>query len=111
MVIPDYIKDYNVTSESSTEELMTLARFHSEIGGYASSILESPYQQIGWMCRCKLNEIVDELRERNLIEEIKDLFVFSKKEMKRVLAILSSTTQLQTLRPYNFVIFQSMIWS
>jgi len=40
MHILEYIKDYKVSSKSPTDEFLTLWRFFSEIGGYASTIFD-----------------------------------------------------------------------
>lgn len=74
MHIPEYIKDYKVSSKSPTDELLTLGRFFSETGGYASTILDNGYRRIENLCRVRLEKVTGELLKRGAIESEEDLF-------------------------------------
>jgi len=74
MHIPEYIKDYKVSSKSPTDELLTLGRFFSETGGYASAILDNGYRRIENLCRVRLEKVTGELLKRGAIESEEDLF-------------------------------------
>ena len=66
--IPSRIMDYRVTASSPSEELMTLGQIFSEIGSYASTILDRQHTSLAKKCFTRLAKIIGELTARHKIQ-------------------------------------------
>lgn len=100
MNLPDYICNYAVTPSSPTEELLTLARLLSEVGDYASTILQPAYQRFHQECETKLRPVLVELTKRNIIKRIEDIFVPSRKAP--LYLRYETVREWQSLNPASF---------
>lgn len=66
MTLPTTVTDYRVTTKSPADELFTLGRIFSEVGGYASTIWGKDSLSLAKYCDRRLSKIVKELQSRNL---------------------------------------------
>lgn len=57
-----------MSASSPTDELLTLGRILSEVGGYASTILDREHLSLSRRCGKRLGEVVDELISRKSIQ-------------------------------------------
>lgn len=71
--LPNRIKNYGITPESPSAELLTLGQIYSEIGDYASSISDRGPLGLPGTCNHRLNKVVIELTRRGIISSIEDL--------------------------------------
>lgn len=65
--------NYSVSSSSSTEELLTLGRILSEVGDYASTILDREHLSLSRRCFTRLKKVVGELISRHCIRSVDNL--------------------------------------
>lgn len=71
--LPNRIKNYGVTSESPSGELLTLGQIYSEIAAYASSVSDRSSLAFAGTCDLRLHKVVVELTRRGVISSIDDL--------------------------------------
>lgn len=79
--LPSRIMNYNVSQSSPTDELMTLGQIFSEIGDFASTILDSDHLSLSKKCCNRLNKIVKELVLRQKIDSAEDLYNIPEEEL------------------------------
>lgn len=72
--LPSRIMNYNVSSSSPTDELLTLGQIFSEVGDYASTILDHEHLSLSRRCVTRLNKVVDELVSRQTILSAENLY-------------------------------------
>lgn len=66
--------DYRVSVKSPTDELLTLGQIFSEVGDYASTILDRKHLSLSRRCVTRLNKVVDELVSRQCILSAENLY-------------------------------------
>ena len=71
--LPNRIKNYGISPESPSAELLTLGRIYSEIGAYASSASDRKNLTFAGACDHRLHNVVVELTRRGVISSIEDL--------------------------------------
>lgn len=72
--LPSRIMNYNVTSSSPTDELLTLGQIFSEVGDYASTVLDREHISLSHRCVTRLNKVVAELISRQHILSADNLY-------------------------------------
>lgn len=72
--LPSRIMNYSVSSSSPTDELLTLGQIFSEVGDYASTILDREHLSLSRRCVTRLNKIVAELVSRQTILTAENLY-------------------------------------
>ena len=75
--LPSRIMNYKVSAASPTDELVTLGQIPSEVGDYASSILDRDHLSLTRKCASRLKKVVDELISRQHIQSQEDLYAIS----------------------------------
>lgn len=71
------IADYPITAVTPTDDLLTLGRYYSEIGGYASTVATGAAFAFAKRCASRLRLVTNELVKRRIIKSVDDLFVQS----------------------------------
>lgn len=71
------IADYPITAVTPTDDLLTLGRYYSEIGGYASTVATGASYAFAKRCASRLRLVTNELVKRRIIKSVDDLFVQS----------------------------------
>ncbi len=66
--------NYRVSPSSPTDELLTLGRIFSEVGDYASAILDREHLSLARRCVTRLNKVVGELLSRRSITSAEELY-------------------------------------
>ncbi|MDE6342007.1 MAG: hypothetical protein K2K93_06795 [Muribaculaceae bacterium] len=66
--------NYRVSSSSPTDELLTLGRIFSEVGDYASAVLDREHLSLARRCVTRLNKVVGELLSRKTITTAENLY-------------------------------------
>lgn len=66
--------NYSVSPSSPTDELFTLGQIFSEVGDYASTILDREHLSLSRRCVTRLNKVVDELVSRQCILSAENLY-------------------------------------
>ena len=66
--------NYSVSPSSPTDELLTLGQIFSEVGDYASTILDREHLSLSRRCVTRLNKVVDELVSRKRILSAENLY-------------------------------------
>lgn len=66
--------NYRVSSDSPSGELMVLGQIYSEVGDYASSILDSSHLSLTRKCANRLKKVAGELLARNCIQSSDDFY-------------------------------------
>lgn len=69
--------NYNVSSSSPTDELLTVGQILSEVGDYASTILDREHLSLSKKCMTRLNKVVGELVSRQCIQSADSLYDIS----------------------------------
>lgn len=72
--LPARIMNYSVSSSSPTDELMTIGQILSEVGDYASTILDREHLFLSRRCMTKLKKVVGELVSRECISSTENLY-------------------------------------
>lgn len=72
--LPSRIMNYSVSSMSPTDELLTLGQIFSEVGDYASTILDREHLSLSRKCVTRLRKVVDELVSRKCIISAENLY-------------------------------------
>lgn len=72
--LPSRIMNYSVTSSSPTDELLTLGQIFSEVGGYASTVLDREHLLMSRKCSTRLRKVVGELVSRRCIKSEENLY-------------------------------------
>lgn len=72
--LPSRIMDYNVSAASPTDELLTLGQILSEVGDYASTVLDREHLSLSRKCGIKLRKVVGELKARNSLFSVEGLY-------------------------------------
>lgn len=72
--LPSRIMNYSVSSSSPTDELLTLGQIFSEVGDYASTILDREHLSLSRRCVARLNKVVEELVSRKSIRSAENLY-------------------------------------
>ena len=75
--LPSRIMNYKESAASPTDELVTLGQIPSEVGDYASSILDRDHLSLTRKCASRLKKVVDELISRQHIQSQEDLYAIS----------------------------------
>lgn len=65
--------NYRVSPSSPTDELLTVGRILSELGDYASTVLDREHLSLSRRCVTRLNKVVDELVSRRIIQSAENL--------------------------------------
>lgn len=68
------IADYPITAVTPTDDLLTLGRYYSEIGGYASTVASCETLAFAKQCASRLRLVTDELVKRRIIKSADDLY-------------------------------------
>ncbi|MDE6095208.1 MAG: hypothetical protein K2G52_03370 [Muribaculaceae bacterium] len=71
--LPSRIMNYSVSPSSPTDELMTVGQALSEVGGYASIILDREHLSLSRKCETRLHKVVEELVSRQCILSAENL--------------------------------------
>lgn len=66
--------NYRVSSDSPSGELMVLGQIYSEVGDYASSVLDSSHLSLTHKCANRLKKVAGELSARNCIRSSDDFY-------------------------------------
>ncbi len=72
--LPSRIMNYRVSSSSPTDELLTIGQILSEVGDYASTILDREHLSMSRKCMTRLNKVVGELVSRRSIQSADSLY-------------------------------------
>lgn len=72
--LPSRIMNYNVSAASPTDELLTLGQILSEVGDYASTVLDSEHLSLSRKCSTRLRKVVGELKARNSLFSVEGLY-------------------------------------
>lgn len=72
--------NYNVSPSSPTDELLTLGQILSEVGDYASTILDRDHLSLSKKCCNRLNKVVEELVSRQKIDSAEGLYDMPEEE-------------------------------
>ena len=72
--LPSRIMDYNVSAASPTDELLTLGQILSEVGDYASTVLDREHLSLSRKCGTRLRKVVGELKARNSLFSVEGLY-------------------------------------
>lgn len=72
--LPSRIMNYRVLASSPTDELLTLGQIYSEVGDYASSILDREHLSLSRKCGTRLAKVVGELISRQSIDSAANLY-------------------------------------
>lgn len=72
--LPSRIMNYTVSASSPTDELLTLGQIFSEVGDYASTILDREHLSLSKKCGIRLAKIVGELVSRQSIQSVESLY-------------------------------------
>lgn len=75
--LPTRIMNYNVSSSSPTDELLTVGQILSEVGDFASTILDREHLSLSRKCMTRLNKVVGELVSRQCIQTADSLYDIS----------------------------------
>lgn len=71
------IADYPISAVTPTDDLLTLGRYYSEIGVYASTVATGASYAFAKRCASRLRLVTNELVKRRIIKSVDDLFVQS----------------------------------
>ncbi len=80
-VLPSRIMNYRISALSPTDELLTLGQIYSEVGDYASSVLDSEHLSLSKKCGARLSKVVGELISRQRIDSAANLYDISYAEV------------------------------
>lgn len=72
--LPSKIMNYNVSAASPTDELLTLGQILSDVGDYASTVLDSEHLSLSRKCSTRLRKVVGELKARNSLFSVEGLY-------------------------------------
>lgn len=72
--LPSRIMDYDVSAESPSEELITIGQILSEVGDYASTMLDKVHLSFSSRCAAKLDKVLAELTARACVKSSDDLY-------------------------------------
>lgn len=72
--LPSRVMNYRVSSDSPSGELMILGQIYSEVGDYASSILDCSHLSLTRKCANRLKKVAGELLARNCIQSSDDFY-------------------------------------
>lgn len=72
--LPSRIMNYNVSAASPTDELLTLGQILSEVGDYASTVLDSEHLSLSRKCNTRLRKVIGELKARNSLFSVEGLY-------------------------------------
>lgn len=70
--------NYKVSAVSPTYELITIGQLFSEVGDYASAILDKEHLSFASKCASRLKTVVSELASRGCIKSQDDLYEIPK---------------------------------
>lgn len=79
-ILPPAIEKYRITDSTPSRDLLTLGRFYSEAGGYASTILDRPHQAFARKCKNRYDKVIDTLIDRKVIFSPKEIWASPKAE-------------------------------
>lgn len=79
-IFPPAIEKYRITDSTPSRDLLTLGRFYSEAGGYASAIFDRSHQTFAKKCRDRYERVIDTLIDREVIFSPKDIWAPPKAE-------------------------------
>ena len=79
--LPSGIMNYPVSATAPAEDLLTLGQIFSEIGDYASTVLDREHLSLSKRCSTKLRKVVGELISRRCIKSADDLYNMSEGEL------------------------------
>lgn len=74
IALPSRIMNYNVSAASPTDELLTLGQILSEVGDYASTVLDHDHLSLSRKCGTRLKKVVGELKARNSHFSVEGLY-------------------------------------
>ncbi|MDE6399990.1 MAG: hypothetical protein K2L68_03915, partial [Muribaculaceae bacterium] len=77
LALPQHIADYRISPRAATDDLLTLGRYFSEMGGYASSFSLREARSFAVICEKRLCKVTKELMNRQVIDSVDDLFSLS----------------------------------
>ena len=67
IAIPERILNYRISATTTTDELLTLRHIYSDIGEYASTILDREHTALSKKCATRLNKVEKQLSSRQNI--------------------------------------------
>ena len=88
IAIPERILNYRISATTPTDELLTLRHIYSEIGEYASIILDREHITLSKKCATRLNKVEKQLSSRQSILSDEELDGNALSELKESNAIL-----------------------
>ena len=65
IAIPERILNYRISATTSTDELLTLRHIYSDLGDYASTILDREHATLSKKCTTRLNKVEKQLSLRH----------------------------------------------
>lgn len=95
--LPTRIMNYNVSSASPTDELLTLGQIMSEVGDYASTVLDREHLSLSRKCGTRLQKVVGELISRQSIKSENDLYDIPQTELTCSHLLALSISELHSL--------------
>ncbi|MDE5877720.1 MAG: hypothetical protein K2H47_09545 [Muribaculaceae bacterium] len=75
--------NYPVSASSPTEDLLTLGQIFSEVGDYASTVLDREHLSLSKKCVTRLRKVVGELISRHRIQSAENLYDMPEGELVR----------------------------
>ncbi|MDE6769723.1 MAG: hypothetical protein K2J78_08390, partial [Muribaculaceae bacterium] len=88
IAIPERILNYRISATTPTDELLTLRHIYSDIGEYASTILDREHATLSKKCATRLNKVEKQLLLRhgclskeNVHDKSKDLSAMTVDEL------------------------------
>lgn len=84
LALPSRIMNYKVSAVSPTDELITIGQIFSEVGDYASTILDKEHLSFARKCSSRLKTVVSELASRGSIKSQDDLYEIQKGKAETV---------------------------
>lgn len=72
VAIPERILNYRISATSPTDELLTLRHIYSEVGEYASTILDREHTALSKKCATRLNRVEKQLTLRHNFMAVKE---------------------------------------
>ena len=89
--------NYSVSSSSPTDELLTLSQIYSDVGNYASTVLDREHISLAHKCMTRLKKVVNELVSRECISSHESLYSLPKSSPVSTDLSALSITELHNL--------------
>ena len=95
--LPPRIMNYSVSSSSPTDELLTLSQIYSDVGNYASTVLDREHISLAHKCMTRLKKVVNELVSRECISSHESLYSLPKSSLVSTDLSALSITELHNI--------------